>query len=246
MTSASTSTAPDTAALAAERRAARKELTGLDVEEAQTLDDADTAAFRENDLYRYIPDIVKNAMLTMWNYICDDTKCHPLDIEHGRGKFLTFQPKHWAQFAGEMAERNIRDLFATQASPNREEAADTGAVREALRMVTGCLKDILAFCEGEFPSAVEQYDGFVSASNAIEWADVALSTSAPAQAEEGKALEVLKAITVFQGEEEDCTNVVICGVKFRPCKNGTPAARALLKFDALQRAALSSTEGGSK
>lgn len=72
--------------------------------------DGSTAA----DLSAYIPDIVKNAMLTMWNYICDDSKHHPLDIEHGRGKLLTFEPKHWAQFTGEMVQRNIRDLFAPQ------------------------------------------------------------------------------------------------------------------------------------
>ena len=66
----------------------------------------------EADPYAYIPDIVKNAMLTMWNYICDDSKHHPLDIEHGKGKLLTFQPRHWAQFTGDMVQRNIRDLFA--------------------------------------------------------------------------------------------------------------------------------------
>lgn len=68
------------------------------------------------DVSAYIPDIVKNAMLTMWNYICDDSKHHPLDIEHGRAKLLTFEPKHWAQFTGEMVQRNIRDLFAPQPS----------------------------------------------------------------------------------------------------------------------------------
>jgi hypothetical protein len=71
----------------------------------------------EADLYAYIPDIVKNAMLTMWNYICYDSKHHPLDIDHGRGKLLTFEPKHWAQFTGEMVQRNIRDLFRLAAQP---------------------------------------------------------------------------------------------------------------------------------
>ena len=69
-----------------------------------------------NDLFAYIPSIVENAMLTMWNYICDDSKCHPLDIEHGKGKYLIFKPGHWAKFTGEMVERNIRDLFKPQQS----------------------------------------------------------------------------------------------------------------------------------
>ena len=74
------------------------------------------AALRERDqLDRYVPDIVKNAMLTMWNYICDDTKCHPLDIEHGKSKYVTFTPNHWAQFTGEMVQKNLRDLYTSDA-----------------------------------------------------------------------------------------------------------------------------------
>lgn len=36
------------------------------------------------------------AMQDAWNDICTDTGCHPLDIEHGRAKYLTFTPRHWA------------------------------------------------------------------------------------------------------------------------------------------------------
>jgi len=39
---------------------------------------------------------IDEAMQDAWNDICSDTGCHPLDIEHGRGKHLTFKPSHWA------------------------------------------------------------------------------------------------------------------------------------------------------
>lgn len=93
-----------------------------------------------DDLYRYIPDIVKNAMLTMWNYICNDTKCHPLDIEHGKGNFLTFKPAHWAQFSGEMVEHNIRDLFDV---PGRQ-PADKGDLVRALTSIAGLTDNLQA------------------------------------------------------------------------------------------------------
>jgi hypothetical protein len=47
------------------------------------------------------PSVVKSAMETAWNEICADTGCHPLDIEHGKGKHLIFVPRHWAQAAGD-------------------------------------------------------------------------------------------------------------------------------------------------
>jgi hypothetical protein len=59
------------------------------------------------ELERYVPDIVKNAMLVAWREICEDTGCHPLDIEHGKNKHLTFQPRHWAQLAGEIVRTQI-------------------------------------------------------------------------------------------------------------------------------------------
>jgi hypothetical protein len=69
------------------------------------------------ELAPYIADLVKNAMLTQWNEICGDTGCHPLDLEHGRGKHLTFTPRHWAQAAGDMVasqiERFLREGPAT-------------------------------------------------------------------------------------------------------------------------------------
>jgi hypothetical protein len=64
------------------------------------------------DNLRYVPDLVKNAMLTVWNEICADTGNHPLDIEHGKGKFLTFTPRHWAQMAGDMVQVQIEKLLA--------------------------------------------------------------------------------------------------------------------------------------
>ena len=60
-----------------------------------------------DELKPYIPDIVKNAMLVAWRDICADTGCHPLDIEHGKRKFLTFEPHHWAQAAGEIVSAQI-------------------------------------------------------------------------------------------------------------------------------------------
>ena len=61
-----------------------------------------------DELQPYIPDLVKNAMLVAWREICADTGCHPLDIEHGKNKFLTFEPRHWAQSAGEIVAEQIK------------------------------------------------------------------------------------------------------------------------------------------
>ena len=56
--------------------------------------------------------------------------------------------------------------------------------------------------------------------------------------------KALGEVTVFQVEEdEDQTRIMICGVKLHAIKRGTPAERALLKFDALQRAALAVARG---
>jgi hypothetical protein len=39
---------------------------------------------------------IDEAMQDAWNDICSDTGCHPLDIEHGKGRHLTFRANHWA------------------------------------------------------------------------------------------------------------------------------------------------------
>lgn len=62
------------------------------------------------ELQPYIADLVKNAMLTAWNEICSDTGCHPLDIEQdfeGQKGHLGFEPRHWAQMAGNMVAAQI-------------------------------------------------------------------------------------------------------------------------------------------
>lgn len=57
---------------------------------------------------------VDEAMQDAWNDICSDTGCHPLDLEHGRGKHLTFKPNHWAnQIAKRLFVRAIKLRLAT-------------------------------------------------------------------------------------------------------------------------------------
>lgn len=81
------------------------------------------------EVRRYTIDLVRNAMLTAWNEICDDTGCHPLDIEQGPGKTLTFTPRHWARMAGEMVTAQISRLLST---PRAEAATGTEEVRSDL------------------------------------------------------------------------------------------------------------------
>lgn len=83
-----------------------RELTPLECEQ---LFNAHAAFGRKQ---AYVPDIIKNAMLVAWNEICGDTHCHPLDIEHGKGKYLTFTPRHWAKLAGDIAAIDIANLFS--------------------------------------------------------------------------------------------------------------------------------------
>jgi hypothetical protein len=52
---------------------------------------------------------VNEAMQMSWDDICSDTHCHPMDIKHGSGKELLFQPHHWAD---QIAKRLL--LHATQ------------------------------------------------------------------------------------------------------------------------------------
>lgn len=73
---------------------------------------------------RYIKDIIENAMLTMWNEICADTGCHPLDIIQGKGRELEFHRGHWARMTAEMAEGQILKLILPPPPPD--------AVRSAL------------------------------------------------------------------------------------------------------------------
>lgn len=64
-----------------------------------------------NEILRYVPDLVRNAMLTQWNEICSDTGCHPTDIKRdfeGRRGQLGFEPELWARMAGEMVAANIQ------------------------------------------------------------------------------------------------------------------------------------------
>jgi len=54
--------------------------------------------------------LVAKSMRDTWNDYCSDTGCHPNDIEHGRGKILFFEPKHWARFSGEAVADAILSL----------------------------------------------------------------------------------------------------------------------------------------
>lgn len=67
----------------------------------------------KDELQPYIPDLVKNAMLTAWNEICSDTGCHPTDIKRdfeGKRGNLGFEPEHWAQMAGDMVAAQIKSF----------------------------------------------------------------------------------------------------------------------------------------
>lgn len=70
----------------------------------------------QKELQPYIADLVKNAMLVVWDDICADSHCHPLDIEQnfeGRPGHLGFKPAHWAQRTGEMVAEQIKRFHET-------------------------------------------------------------------------------------------------------------------------------------
>lgn len=95
------------------------------IEDSFTAPSSQSAEMREL-IDRYTVDIVKNAMLTMWNDICADTDCHPLDIEHSLDKRLTFTPRHWAEAVGKMARQNVLDLI--RADEGKESEDDHRAI----------------------------------------------------------------------------------------------------------------------
>lgn len=86
------------------------------------------------ELICYLPDIVKNAMLVMWREICADTGCHPLDIEHGKSKFLTFEPRHWAQMTGNMVATNARAALQVATAAVRRDASEWQPLETAPKM----------------------------------------------------------------------------------------------------------------
>jgi hypothetical protein len=63
---------------------------------------------------------VDEAMQDAWNDICSDTGCHPLDIEHGRGKHLTFSPNHWAN---QIAKRLFLNAVKVQLKADADASA---------------------------------------------------------------------------------------------------------------------------
>lgn len=92
--------------------------TGFDLQDAiaQAISTARQEGYAQ--ARRYIPDIVKNAMLTAWNEICSDTHCHPTDIKRnfeGRKGHIGFEPEHWARLTGEFAAEAIARALSTRA-----------------------------------------------------------------------------------------------------------------------------------
>jgi len=61
--------------------------------------------------------IVKQAMQDEWEEICSDTGCHPLDIEHGRGRRLSFIPLHWASAVAASVRSQVEQLNTRPAAP---------------------------------------------------------------------------------------------------------------------------------
>lgn len=71
---------------------------------------------------------VNEAMADSWNDICSDTGCHPLDIEHGKGKHLTFSPNHWAN---QVAKRLFVRALRLREKPSLPVKNDRGAEPQA-------------------------------------------------------------------------------------------------------------------
>lgn len=71
---------------------------------------------------------INEAMTDSWNDICTDTGCHPLDIEHGKGKNLTFSPNHWAN---QVAKRLFVRALRLREKPSLPVKNDRGAEPQA-------------------------------------------------------------------------------------------------------------------
>lgn len=63
-------------------------------------------------------EMVNEAMLDAWNEICDDTGCHPQDIEQIGRKRLQFQPRHWS----DLTAMRLRTLLADKAEAPEKDA----------------------------------------------------------------------------------------------------------------------------
>lgn len=70
---------------------------------------------------------INEAMQDAWNDICSDTGCHPLDIEQGRSKQLTFSPNHWAnQIAKRLFLRAVKVQLKADAEASALPSTDLG------------------------------------------------------------------------------------------------------------------------
>lgn len=78
---------------------------------------------------------VDEAMQDAWNDICTDTGCHPLDVEHGKGKHLTFRPNHWAnQVAKRLFVRALKLRLEMPTEPQAAQvSADSGVLERTVR-----------------------------------------------------------------------------------------------------------------
>lgn len=94
---------------------------------------ARSSAGRESDIDKTLGELLtkicshealNEAMQDAWNDICTDTGCHPLDIEHGKGKHLTFSPNHWAnQIAKRLFVRALKLRLEMPAQPQAAPAS---------------------------------------------------------------------------------------------------------------------------
>lgn len=128
---------------------------------------------------------VDEAMEASWNDICSDTGCHPLDIEHGKGKHLTFSPNHWAnQVAKRLFVRALKLRLEMPGEPQRDMTKWPDTLRfddrdkyideleaqiERLRAVPAVSnKDLLNWIENEASRGLSEGDAR-EALTAIKW-----------------------------------------------------------------------------
>lgn len=96
---------------------------------------------------------VGHVMEEAWTYICTDTGCHPLDIEHS-GRNLYFKPRHWADFTADILEPLLQESFASRISTLEGEVEKLRAENERLRKALEPFKRVAPFF-------ADYHDGYI-------------------------------------------------------------------------------------
>jgi hypothetical protein len=138
-------------------------------ENARRLAEAKAADAKAEPLRAEIEKIIIDKMFDVWNDICSDTHCHPLDIEQvGRGPDLIFKTNHWSR----QTAKTAADAILALAPPAVTQHGEPVAWRWRPRGATNWIYDPTAEWRGQQKGADIDIEPLFAAPPAVDRAAV--------------------------------------------------------------------------